>query len=241
MGHHFYQQHTPKASKHDALNLEPYITIEKERLTRKRELFHGIRFNLDKDTLRKIQHAKETGCQLQVSPTFLADLRYYALTDGDNRVQSDLTFCTYFLRGSSEEAVMRSVISMDGDILHQIKSDCLERPNFCRQIASAHYWLIEQLLSQLRLRTLLKLKGFVWGLSLLIVAALVIPFLPQLIEVNAWLLLVPLVMVWLLQMLLQRLLGLFLPSIRRWAWRRYVSGLLWHKPLDKKIAKSILQ
>lgn len=138
---------------------------------------------------------------------------------------------------------MRSVISTDGDILHQIKRDCLERPNLCRQIAAAHYWLIEQLLSQLRLRAFLKLKLQLlsWGLSLLIVAALVIPFVPQLIELNLGLLLVPLLMVWLLQMLLQRLLGLFLPSIHRWAWRRYLSGLLWRKPFDTKIAKSILR
>lgn len=240
MHHHLYREHSQKASDRNGLNLEPYITIDTERITRKRIVFHSIRFNLDKDILKKIQQAQKTGCRLYISRKLLADLRYYVLIDGENRLQSGLTFYTYYLRNDSEEALMRSVISIDGDIFHQIKSDCLERPNFCRQLVSAHYWLIDQLLSQLRLGILLRFKLLSWGLSLLITGAIVIPNIQQLMALNPWLVLVPVVMVLLLQRILQPLLILFLPILGRWALRKLLSGLRSRKLLEKKIAKGIL-
>jgi hypothetical protein len=241
VGHHFYRQQFRQASNRNGLDLEPYIKIEKENITPKRELFHGIRFILDKDVLKTIQQAQQMGRHLDISPSLLADLRYYALTDGENRLQSGLTFFTYYLRGGAEEALMRSVISTDGDIFHQIKSECLERPNFCYQIAAAHYWLIEQLLGQLclgtlprlkQLKQLKQLKWLSWGLSLLIVAAIVILYLPQLIQLNPWLVLLPLVMLWLLQVILQHLLRLFLPTIGRESRHPLLSSLLSRKPLE---------
>ena len=240
MHHRLYRENSQKASNRNGLDLEPYITIDTERITRKRVVFHSIRFNLDKDILKKIQQAKQTGCRLYISRKLLADLRYYVLIDGENRFQSGLTFYTYYLRNDSEEALMRSVISTDGDIFHQIKSDCLERPNFCRQLASAHYWLIDQLLSQLRLGALLRLNLLSWGLSLLITGVIVIPYIQQLMAVNPWLLLTPAVMVLLLQRILQPLLILFFPILGRWALRKLLSSLLSRKLLEKKIAKGIL-
>lgn len=236
MGHPLDQQHVQKAFDQQGLNLEPYIKVDKERISRKRMLFHGIRFILDKDTLTAIQQAQETGRQLYISRELLADLRYYALTDGENRLQSGLTFCTYYRRGGSEEALMRSVISMDGDIFHQIKSNCLERHNFCLQIASAHYWLIDQLLGRLRFRALLKLHQLSWALSLVIVVLTVIPYLQQLTEVSLWMVLAPVVMSW----LLQRLLRLILPIVGGWILRQLLSDLLARSPLDKTLASGIL-
>ncbi len=240
MRHPPHRRHSQKRYDHDGLNLEPYIKVDKEQIGRKRVLFHSIRFNLDKDILRQIQHAQQTGRPLAISRELLTDLRYYALIDGESRLQSGLTFYTYYLRGSLEEALLRSVISTDGDIIHQIKSDCLEHPKFCRQITSAHYWLIEQLLSQLRLRAQLKVNQLSWALSLLIVAAIVIPYLPQLIQASPWTLLAPIVMSWLLQVGLKHLLRLLLPTLGRWALRQLLSSLLSRQLLEKKIAKGIL-
>lgn len=239
MGQHFYQQRS-NVSDHKGLNLEPYIQFDKERITPKRVVFHSIRFNLDKDSLKDIQQAQQTGDHLDISPSLLADLRYYALIDWENRLKSGLTFCTYYQRSSIQEALIRSVIFLDGEILHQIKGDCLEQPNFCHQIASAHYWLIEQLLRQLHLRVLLRLALLSWGLSLLIVAVTVVPFVPQLIAVSPWLLLVPVVVLLLVQLVVQHLLRLFAPAIRRWALRQLLSGLLSRQPLEQKIAQGIL-
>ena len=241
MHHHFYRKHSQKPSDRNGLNLEQYITIDTERITRNRRVFHSIRFNLDKDILKKIQQAKETGCHLYISRKLLADLRYYVLIDGENRLQSGLTFYTYYLPNDSKEALMRSVISTDGDIFHQIRSDCLEHPNFCHRLVSAHHWLIDQLLSQLRLGILLRLNWLSWTLSLLITGVIVILYIQQLMAVNLWLLLAPVVMVLLLQRILQPLLILFLPILRRWALRRLFSGLLSRKLLEKKIAKGILE
>ncbi len=240
MRHHRSRKLSQKNSNRNGLNLESYIQFDRERITRKREVFHSIRFHLDKDILLKIQQARETGDCLYVSRQLLADLRYYALIDGENHLQSGLTFYTYYLQGGSEEALMRSVISTDGDIFHQIQSDCLKRPHFCRQIASAHYWLIAQLLSQLRLEAIVKLNWLSRSLSWLIAAVTVILCIPLLREINPWLLLPLLVLAWLLQVVLQPLLLLFLATVGRWAFRQLLSALLSRKPLEKKIAKSIL-
>jgi hypothetical protein len=234
--HHLSRKYFQESSDQNDLTLAACIQVNKERITRKRVLIHGIRFNLDKDILQRIQQAQATGQQLDISRELLADLRYYALIDGESRLQSGLTFCTYYLRGGSQEALMRSVISTDGDIIHQIKSNCLERPNFCRQIASAHYWLIDQLLGHLRLGALVKLRMLSWGLSLLIVGATVIPYAKQLWLVNPWTLLAPVVMSW----LLQRLLRLLLPMIGSWALRRMLVSLVSGRFLEKRIAKGIL-
>ena len=240
MPHPLCQKHSQKVPNNNGLNLDPYIQVDKEQITRKRVLFHGIHFHLDKDILRSIQQAQETGRPLEISHQLLADLRYYALIDGESRLQSGLTFCTYYLRGGVEEALMRSVISTDGDIIHQIKSDCLERPKFCYTIASAHYWLIDQLLSQLRLRVLLKVNLLSWALSILITAGTVIPYIQQLMQSSPWMLLTPVVMSWFLQVGLKRLLMLLLPSVGRWALRQLLARLLSQSLLDKKIAKGIL-
>jgi hypothetical protein len=237
--HHRSRKLSQKNLDHNGLNLESYIKFDQEQITRKRVVFHSIHFRLDKDVLLTIQQAKETGNCLYISRTLLADLRAWALIDGENRLQPGLTFYTYYLRGGMEEALIRSVISPDGDIFHQIKNDCLERPNFCRQITSAHYWMIEQILAQLRLRVMLNLNQLALWLSLLITAVVGILLILLLIKINTWLLLPLLVILWLLQMVLQSLLRLVLPMMGPWAMRYVLSGLLSRQPLEKKIAKGI--
>ncbi|HEY9649065.1 MAG TPA: hypothetical protein V6C95_00270, partial [Coleofasciculaceae cyanobacterium] len=167
-------------------------------------------------------------------------LRYYALTNGENSLQSGLTFCTYYLRQGSQEALMRSVISIDGDIIHQIKNDCLERPDFCSTFVSAHFWLIDQLLGQLRVRASMKLNQLSWGLSVVIVVVTIIPYIQQLIQTNPWMLLMPVVMSWLLQVVLKRLLRSFLPILSRWILRRVLAGLLSRQSWKKTISRGIL-
>ena len=240
MPHSISRKHSNKTRERRGLKLEPYIQFEQERITRSRVVFHSVRFNLDQDVLQQIQSAQEAGCRLDFSPTFLADLRYYALIDSENHLRSELTFYTYFVQDGYPEALMRSVISIDGEVWHQIKSNCLEDPDFCRQIALAHHWLINQLLSQLRLRGLVKGKRLIRVLSWLTVVAIALLWIPLLIQVNPWLLLALLVVALLLQRVLQNLMRLRLPSISRWIWRKLLSGLLSHKPLEKKIARGIL-
>lgn len=243
MLYHRLQQQFQGVSLAKTLNLEGYITMERERISPSRILFHGIRFNLDKDLLLQIQYAKDTNRRLEISPAFLADLRYYSLIDGENHFQSGLTFCTYYGKGKSQEALIRSVISLDGDIMQQIKRDCLENPHFYRQIAAAHYWLIEQLLTQLRIGSLVKLNLVViilsWTIALLLMAGMVMLLISKFLN-YLWMFLVAVVMTWLLQVGLQMLLRLFLPKIRRWILRRILFGFLSYQPGDKGMAKQLL-
>lgn len=236
MRHLLFQKHSQKFDR-NALNLEPYIQFETERITRSRIVLHSIHFHLDKDVLQKIQQAQQTGRNLYISRQFLADLRYYALLDPENHLQSGLTFYTDYLRGGSQEALIRSFISTDGEIFHQIKSHCLERPDFCRQISSAHHWMIAQLLSQLRLKALFRLNRLAWELSWLIVVVMAIPCVVLLMQTSLWMVLALVVLLWLLQRVLQSLLRWLL---QRWVLRQLLSGLLSRKPLEKKIAKGIL-
>ncbi len=240
MPHSISRKHSNKSWERNALDLEPYIQFEQEQITRSRVVFHSIRFNLDKDVLQRIQYAQELGRCLYIAPKLLADLRYYALIDSENNLQSELTFYTYYRRGTYSEALMRSVISTDGEILQQIKSDCLEHPDFCRQIASAHYWLIDQLLSQLRIKPFVHLNQLAGVLSWLIVAAIALPFVPLLIEVNPWLLVALIFIALILQQVLQNWMRSQLPSFSRWVLHRVFLGLLSHKPIEKKIAKGTL-
>ncbi|NEP13196.1 MAG: hypothetical protein F6K14_23925 [Symploca sp. SIO2C1] len=227
-------------SKNQGLNLERYIKINQERI-RSRVLFYSISFHLESEILTKIQQAKQTGSPLDISREFLADVRYSALIDGENGLQTGLTFYTYYWQDGSEEALMRSVISSDGDILHQIQSDCLAEPQFCYQIASAHYWLIEQLLSQLRLGTLLHLNQLAWGLSLVTTAPIVSTNLEKLVQGDPWIWLLPIVMPWLLKLVWQVLLSWLLPTISRWLFRRLLSGLLSANRVEHQMARGILR
>lgn len=243
MRHRLSRKDSYKSRRDNALNLEPYIQFEQEQITRSRIVFHGIRFHLDPDILQRIQEAQKAGCSIYTSRNLLAKLLYYALIDRENRLQTGLTFCTYYELNGSPEPLMRSVISIDGEILQQIKSECLEYPEFCHQMASAHYWLINQLLSKLRLGQVLKLHQLAWGLSWVIavvIVAIALPFILLLVQVRPWMLIALLLIAWLLQYLLQRLLRRLLPILGRWVLRQLLPGLLSHKPLEKKIAKGIL-
>ncbi len=128
--------------------------------------------------------------------------------------------------------VMRSVISLDGDIIHQIQRDCLEYPKRCLAIATSHYWLIEQLLNQLRVKTILWLHWLSWGLSLLVVAATVIRYIENLMPINFWTLLTAGVMSWLLQQGIKRLLVYLQPLLNRWVLRHLLLYFLSLKQLE---------
>jgi hypothetical protein len=222
-----------------AFNLEPYIQLEQEKIGKTRSLFYGIRFNLDNNSLAEIQSAQATNQTIYIPRQLLADLRYHTLFSQDNGIRSGLTFCTYYHQGVLEEAVMRSLLSLDGDIIHQIKSDCLERPQFCQKMVSAHYWLIDQLLQQLRLRIVFWLEGISWGLSVLTVVLAAIPYIQPLL-LNPITLLIPVLASWLLRLVLKPLLLLLLPFMRRWTVRQMLLGLLSHQSLRHRIAKGIL-
>jgi hypothetical protein len=81
------------------------------------------------------------------------------------------TFTSYYQLESlpstdylQQDCVLQSVVLFHGDILHKIKQDFLQNNLDCHKIATAHYWLAEQILSALRS----KLNLLVWELSALV-------------------------------------------------------------------------
>ncbi|HEY9874634.1 MAG TPA: hypothetical protein V6D12_14435 [Candidatus Obscuribacterales bacterium] len=234
-----------------SIDLDGYIQVEEEINEQGLVLFRFVRFNLDKKSIKKILRAKKTGQNLYISKNLRAQLRYCALSDGENskgenRFQSGLTFCTFYniakeAEQESEKMVMRSVIAVDGDIIHQIRRDCLEKQKRCLAIATSHYWLINQLLNQLPIKPTLWLNWLSWGLSLLIVLGMVILYPKNLMSVNPLILLVPLVMWWLLQEGIKRLLRILWPSVRPWFWRQLLLRFFSRKPFEKKIVKGIFK
>lgn len=241
MQRHRHRQGSHQPEARQGFNLDPHVAIDRERIARSRVLFHGVRFHLDKDILAAIQLARETSHPATISGELLADLRVWVLLGPENPPPSSLVFSTYYQDGDVAEALMRSTISPDGNILHQIRADCLERPDFCNNIAAAHYWLIAQLLGQLRLGTIRRrFRWLPWGLSVLIVAVGVLPFLGLLVQVSPWLLLVPLVLVGLLQIVLRPLLVWLFPTLGCWQQRQLLSGLLSRQGWRRAIAQRVL-
>ena len=197
-----------------SLVLEPQIIqLVKENITRKRVIFHSIRFQLDKDTLNKIKQAQKIGSSLHISHSLRTDLRDYALFDSQSYLQAQLNFVSYYQQGNFEEAMVESIVSLDGNVIHKISSNCLENP----EIAFAHYWLTEQLIKQLHFHPQeIPLNWLAWGLSLLIVAISILFNLEQWLQINPIMFLAPLLMLWLLQEGIKRLLILLLPNLRHW-------------------------
>jgi hypothetical protein len=129
------------------------IQIEQIRLTRQRIVPQSISFNLNQVNLEKIELAQASKQQLYLSSTLLADLRYYALLNQDNCCQLELTFRTYYQQQQEKIAVLESVISLDGKIIQQIRSDYLSNISLLKNLTNAHSWLIIEILKQLSLKS----------------------------------------------------------------------------------------
>ena len=235
-------KNSTQASLNQTFELKSCIQIIKESITQKQLLFHGVSFHLNHDILQEIEQAKLNNYQLKLSPALLIDWRYYALFNQYSNLQSELTFSTYYQQGKSKEAMMRSVISFNGEVLHQISSNCLQNSELTEQITSAHYWLIEQLLDKLKLR--LKraswLNWFSWSLSILIVTLTMLFHLDK-FQMYPLMLIFPFLMCWLLQWGIKRLLRLFLPSFHRWFLRQLLFGLFSRQQQTQQKALGILE
>lgn len=143
-------------------------------------------FCLNEAIVNQIQQAQATGYYLRIPSKLLVQLGYYAcLSDTQgNRLQSGLTFYSYYfgsleslqsqsLSDSQLNRKMRSVISLDGDVIHQVCQDFLQSPN-CEATILAHYWLSDQLLSSLRTN----LNILAWELALFSPACAIAEVLP---------------------------------------------------------------
>jgi len=225
------------------LHLDAYIRIEEWKDKQGQGQSRFILFNLDQQLLDGILQAKAEKLRLEISEGLLTELRSYALVDGESRLQSGLTFCTAYrfelgrkrVPSAAEEIILRSVISLDGEIINQIRRDSLQDGTWCLAIATAHHWLISQLLYQLRIQAREVPHRVAWGLALFIVALIAILCIGLAIA-HPWLWIIFAGLVWLLQFWGHRLLNQFVPWI-------YLQ-LLWQMrspyPIVRKIVREIL-
>jgi hypothetical protein len=135
-------------------------------------------FYLNEPILPALQVAESEGCLLKIPSTLLSNLRRHALFDDEGYPQSGLTFCTHYTDDTptsnaqhatvsefnsehgvtiappvffpAGKLVLRTIVSLDGDVIHQVDDEHLRHPH-CLAIASAHHWLINQLMGRLRL------------------------------------------------------------------------------------------
>lgn len=132
-------------------------------------------FDLSEQALLEIDYIRTTGSSLSIPYSLLSSLLCHALFKRELRtfkgkhktyvyLQPGLTFYTCYSdsqedqkleatyltsRLAEKKKVMRSLISPDGDILHQVCRDFLQHPYYL-EISTAHYWLTTQLLNHLR-------------------------------------------------------------------------------------------
>lgn len=199
---------------------------------------------LDEALLEQLHQVSSLGLRLKIPYSLAADLRRYTMFDQVGRIQSGLTFCTYyaswFNTGKSEvisastsavrrsgKMVLRTVVSLDGDVINQVVQDCLQHPD-CLKITAAHYWIMNQLLNGLRFN--LKMPAtLVAGASTI---AVNLVFLRQLLQMSVWgwvqLIGVPIAS-WLLW-------RWFLPNLRQWAIRQ----LLFPNAFVRGVTKRLL-
>ncbi|MEC4805852.1 MAG: hypothetical protein SAJ12_07150 [Jaaginema sp. PMC 1079.18] len=209
------------------LHSERWLQINQDKVTNKEIIVQGIEFHLNANQFAHLKAAKEQGTLLYFTPEVVREIRYYTLF---NPV---LTFSTFY----QKELVFRSTIALDGEVLNQVRSDCLERQEWAIAIASVHHWLIQEVIAQVPLQYKRLGTRLAWFLAIVIVALSVIISLANFQVLNPLFWLLPLVAVWLLAEGIKRIIWLFLPLFRRWLLRQMLMGR-WAK--DSKSRRFVL-
>ncbi|MFW6358100.1 MAG: hypothetical protein ACOC0N_02620 [Chroococcales cyanobacterium] len=240
--HRLPRKHFQRDTASDELVLESCVEVIKEKVTSRRVEYHGVRFLLDKDALLKIEQAKATRQKLEISDNLLSDFRYYVFFSPQAHLQSGFTFLTYYSEPNSSEILIRSVISLDGEVIQQVRGDCLKDPQFALKITSAHYWLIDQLLGQLRRR-----KSLLWVEIVAAILSVIIVFLSVLLNLDTFFALHPLIryfgallMALFLQLGLKYLILFLLPTFSMILLRQLFFGRFSHRERNRKMALKIL-
>jgi hypothetical protein len=217
-------------------NLSSYIRIEEG------EVF----FDLNKEALQKIHEVRSRDCSLYIPCDFRLRLLHNTLLKKEVRTLNqrkktkiylypELTFYTCYsdqqegktlehtdlTPSTTKKKLLRSVISLDGDILYQISRSSLQHPYFS-EISAAHHWLAAQLLSNLHV-TLSWIPKLIWLASTVVyirylieidkpvIMRVVVGFLLPLLLRKLWIWLQPLITRW----VLARILSIFFLMIRK--------------------------
>lgn len=220
--------------KKPSLNLGHYIRLEKEQIAPQNVIFQGVEFHLDADAIAQIQIAKNRGDAIDLQEDFLADFRYYAL------FYPSATFCTYYPKNGAEVALIRSTISLDGNITNQVCQDCLSDGEFTATLISTHSWLIQQLMRRLHFYLKRSVDNLAWLLSIAIIGIILLCNFQTVREMPQGLWMLPLLMAWLLQKGLKPFLRWIFPRWQKWLFRQLLFGSFSRSDRGRKRALSLL-
>lgn len=141
--------------------------IQIESLDRRIEnSFDRVCFYLDPEIINRIRATQTQRNYLTISPSLLTSFRYYVLRDVRECLQSGLIFYTYYC----SLPVIKTTIFLNGEVINQIRYDCLKSPELIERILNIHYWVIEQMLRQLPLPKHLNLLYFLALISVGVIA-----------------------------------------------------------------------
>ncbi|NJO19592.1 MAG: hypothetical protein HC838_05345 [Spirulinaceae cyanobacterium RM2_2_10] len=172
----------------------------------------------------------------------MSDLRAYILFPRWGTAPPTLTFSTYYYASAEVggEPLVRSSIAIDGDVLHQICDRCLADPELALSLTGAHYWLIDQLLSRLRLEAQAALDRLTRSLAIAIFLICALSQFPQWRQLNWLSMLGSALLTWGLPKLARPLLARIWPQIQRWLLRQILNGLLSNRDRLRRLALALL-
>jgi hypothetical protein len=231
-------------NKRNFFDIDKYIRVEETQDQSEKIVFRHIELHINQQTLKDIIIAKNNRDRLRISPELKTKLRRSVISQGALPNQqahflSGLTFYTYYEFAGTEKIMMRSVISSDGDITQQIRRDCLDFPERGLAIATAHHWILEQLIWQLRLKININLDWIPLALATMITFLFVIiGLLIYHSSINPLTLLALPLMWWLFYQGLELLLKMSLARVKQWIAYQTLLLLLSINPNHQQIEKT---
>ena len=144
-----------------------WIRLEEVKLGQRASIPRRVRFYLNGELLQQLAQIRNLQQSLPLPPLLLNQLRYYALLNSPLEqaslinyhfsgkrgclARSGLTFDTdYFdVAQGCSLTLLRSAIDSEGKITQQIHQDLLYEPQLLAQLATVHYWLIAEIMTQL--------------------------------------------------------------------------------------------
>ncbi|NEO84265.1 MAG: hypothetical protein F6J87_08430 [Spirulina sp. SIO3F2] len=206
------------------LRLDRAIRVIKERVSPQQTLCHGISFHLDSASLSRVHLAQARQQKLHITRNFLNSFRQYVLFDPQGHLQTGVTFLTFYQFGEHERPLLKTFLSLDGDIIHKIAEECLQDERLAQDLTAAHYWLIQQLFRRLQLEVQQFLDRLSWGSTAVMVGGYWLSQWQQFLQADPRQKLIELALTvgvsWLLKLLVQQGLRWIAPWLQRQLVRR---------------------
>lgn len=201
------------------------LRIEQKRISRRCSIPDRISFNLNQEILSQINILRNQQQKISFSSDNLTELRYYFLLKCSKDSRLGITFTTHYQQSNYNTAIIKSVVYLSGKTQQYI----LDNRELCQAIVEAHYWLIEQILTQIPIKfhkSILLLWLISLGIVMIFFAPLILIFVPNFFWAKVLLLLAIAVVIfkilqyfrhrylssWLLE---QLLFGIFSSSTKR--------------------------